>query len=160
MNYKRRESERAFNNGLPDGFPLTNKVTNQNVKLMNNKDYEKMFFECQSDLLKIRARKTGFDLSMLTITPRKPDRLSNKKVNELINHIQEILYTCLRKTDQVFVSLKNKDLFSIILLGTHVDHINIVIDKIRETIIESGLFSDDDFLFNYNSLYKYKIESV
>jgi len=156
MAYKRRKSENAFDVSLPDSFSLLKQEPN----LTNNESYKEMFFKCQNELLKVIARKTGFDLSVLTIATIKPENLTKKRMSYIENSLREILNNCLRKTDQVLVDFKNNAILSIVLPGTHIDNINIVIDKINETISESGLFSDDIFLFNYYSLHKNSVASA
>jgi len=155
MNQKRRKSENAFDVSLPDSFSLLN----QNQEPINNESYKEMFFKCQNEILKIIARKTGFDLSVLTIATVKSETLSKKRMIYIENNLKDILNNCLRKTDQVLVNFKSNAILSIVLPGTHIDNINIVIDKINDTIADSGLFSDNIFLFNYYSLHKNSVAS-
>jgi GGDEF domain-containing protein len=149
MAMNRRVIESMFKEAeLPGEFSV------RKLKSQCKEPFSVKFFDCQNNVMKILAQRVGFDLSMITIKLANDKEFSQSQVDAIYETLCDVLSVVLRETDQVY-SQVDQGSFSVVLPGTHVDNVEMVIEKLEKSLKERdpSLFSKAEYSFDVEALH-------
>ncbi len=128
----RRSVESLFRSELPDDFSA------RHIKDQCKKPFSIKFFDCQNNVIKIMAQRSGFNLSKIHIKLANGNNFSKQQLKAIDEVMSDVVASELRSTDQAFNGMIEGSEYIIVLPGTSLEDAQTVIHKIEKSIKESG----------------------